>query len=127
MTRATITRWDQGSSYGFAATDSGVRAFIHETNLPRDAKNVPVHPALDQKIELDLIEGRQGAATEWAASNVRFIEDAPSIAPARAPSIVPAPPVMAAPEEIPHAIAVALGLLDEPEPRKRTKRDRVRS
>ena len=124
MTRATITNWPRGRSFGFAQTDEGLCVFVHAANLSDDVERAGKFTLRNRRIEFDMIKSRDGASTEWAAINVRLLEDErPVIAPPVAPTI--APHVTPAPKEIPRDIAIALGLIDEPKPGKRMKRDRI--
>lgn len=127
MIRAKITHWPR-SPYGFATADSGLRVFIHEKALPEDIRNAPRFPLLNLRIECDLVEGRSGASTEWVAANVRIIDDdVVDPPPAIAPVTEELPPGdIPKPEELPRSVTLALGMIEDDEPKgKRTKRERL--
>lgn len=133
--RGVIKFWPRGSFYGVAVSEGGEFFTVHEDALPEDIQRAVRFRLLHAKIEFDVADGYHSSLLRQAA-NVRLVSKAKmrreqharaaAAAAAAAASVeqMASPAPLRSAEGLPHDVAVAVGLIDEPQ-RKQTKRDRI--
>jgi hypothetical protein len=127
--RGVIKFWPRGSFYGVAVSEDGEFFTVHEDALPEDIQRAVRFRLLHAKIEFDVADGYHSSLLRQA-NNVRLVSKAKMRREQHARAAAASAEQMASPaplrsaEGVPHDVAVAVGLIDEPKS-KRTKRDRI--